>query len=137
MIDATTRSQLSRFLMVGGCGFASDIVVFEAMRMLDGGLILSRLVSASVAITVTWLMNRTYTFKTRGAAKPGVEYLRYVCVQSAGLIINLGTYFLLVFTTEYFSEHPLVALWAGGSLAIVSNFLGSKLWAFRQPRRAR
>ena len=137
MIDATTRAQLYRFLMVGGCGFASDIVVFEAMRMLDGGLIVSRLVSASVAITVTWLMNRTYTFKTRGGAKPGIEYLRYVCVQSAGLVINLGTYFLLVLRTGYFAEHPLVALWAGGSLAIVSNFLGSKLWAFRRTREVR
>ena len=55
----------------------------------------------------------------------------------AGLVINLGTYFLLVLRTEYFAAHPLVALWAGGSLAIVSNFLGSKLWAFRHPRRAR
>lgn len=137
MIDATTRGQIVRFLLVGGCGFASDIVVFKLLFFFDGGLILSRLGSASVAVTVTWMMNRNYTFKTAGGIKPGLEYIRYVCVQSAGLVINLGTYFILVLRYGFFAERPLLALWAGGSLAIVANFLGSKLWAFRHARETR
>ena len=134
MIDPTTRGQILRFLLVGSCGFASDIIVFKLLEYLGGGLIYSRLGSASVAVTVTWLMNRSYTFRTAGQLKPGLEYLRYVCVQSAGLVINLGTYFLLVLYYDYFAERPLLALWAGGSLAIITNFLGSKLWAFRYAR---
>jgi putative flippase GtrA len=118
-------------VVVGGCGFASDVIVFQLLLMLDGGLVVSRLVSAGVAITITWLMNRVFTFQTSRDPFPGLEYLRYVLVQMAGLILNIGCYLILVLRVDYFEANPLLALFAGASLAIVSNFLGSKIWVFR------
>jgi len=131
MSGAVTRGQVLRFLVVGGCGFAVDVLVFQWLIQLDGGLILSRLISASAAITVTWVMNRVFTFKTANTPSPGSEYLRYISVQGVGLVLNLGCYFLLVLRVEYFAVNPLLALCAGAGLAIVSHFLGSKFWVFR------
>ena len=123
--------QLIRFLMVGGCGFASDVATFLLARHFGGGPVESRLLSASVAVTVTWYLNRRYVFgaSTRGGI--AMEYLRYLGVQAVGQGSSLGCYFTLIFTSAYFAEHPLLALWAGGGFAVVVNYLGARFLAFR------
>ncbi len=60
-----------------------------------------------------------------------MEYLRYLGVQAVGQGSSLGCYFTLIFTSPYFAQHPLLALWIGGGFAVVVNYLGARFLAFR------
>ncbi len=123
--------QLPRFLGVGACGFLTDAGVFSALVWLGTEPLPARLVSASVAITLTWYLNRLHVFRTDGYSAHGPEYLRYLTVQAFGLIVNFGVFLYLLARGGVFAELPLLALCGGAALAIAFNFLGSRYWAYR------
>ena len=123
--------QLPRFLGVGACGFLTDVGVFSLLGWLDEEPLSARVVSASIAITLTWYLNRLHVFQTSGHSAHGPEYLRYLTVQAFGLIVNFGTFLFLLSRGGIFAELPLLALCGGAALAIAFNFLGSRYWAYR------
>ena len=127
----TGQAILPRFLVVGGCGFLLDAGIFQALVSADVGPIGARVVSAAAAITLTWYLNRRHVFRTHGVNRHGPEYLRYLSVQTFGLVINFGTFLILVTRVEAFRAMPLLALCAGAGLAIAFNFLGARYWAYR------
>ena len=61
----------------------------------------------------------------------GPEYARYLVIQSAGLVVNLGVYLALLNSVQALREVPVVALCGGALVAITFNFLGARYWAFR------
>ncbi|MCP4455031.1 MAG: GtrA family protein [Planctomycetes bacterium] len=81
-----------------------------------------------VAVTNSYLINKHWTFKTRGA-KVHHEFAKFVIVNLITLSINLGSMALLV---EQFSMDPRVAQLASIGLTLSINFLGNKFWTFRE-----
>ena len=131
MSRPATRTLLARFMAVGGCGFAIDVLSFQLIFSAGGGLILSRVLSATVAITLTWYLNRHLVFETHGVNRKGPEYGRYLGVQTIGLAVNFGVYFIALQLIPSLRSIPVIALAAGAAAALTFNFLGARLWAFR------
>ena len=131
MISTVTRKLLARFLSVGGLGFLLDVGVFQLFYSQGQGPVRSRLVSAAAAITLTWYLNRRLVFRTSQVNRSAPEYARYVTVQAAGLVINLGVYLVLLDRVSMLRQMPVLALCGGAAAAIVFNFLGARYWAFR------
>jgi putative flippase GtrA len=131
MICSPTRTLLAGFLSVGGLGFLLDVSVFQALFMVGYGPIASRFVSAGAAITLTWYLNRRHVFRTAQTSRSGPEYARYLVIQSAGLVVNLGIYLALLNSVQALREVPVIALCGGALVAITFNFLGARYWAFR------
>lgn len=127
----STRSLLARFMAVGGAGFALDALSFQLLFSAGGGLVVSRLASAAIAITLTWFLNRHFVFRTHAINRMGAEYSRYLAVQTVGLAVNFGVYFLMLDVFTPLQTVPIVALAAGAAAALAFNFLGARLWAFR------
>jgi len=130
----STRSLLARFMAVGGSGFAIDALSFQLIFSAGGGLIVSRVASAALAITLTWYLNRHFVFRTHAVNRMGTEYSRYLAVQTVGLAVNFGVYFLLLSVFVSLRTVPIVALAAGAAAALTFNFLGARLWAFRHEK---
>lgn len=124
-------TQFRRFVSVGGLGFLLDLGVFQGLVWLGLEPIPARLVSASMAITLTWILNRHLVFYTSSQIGRGAEYVRYVVVQGVGLSINLGVFLLLISSSELAGRVPVLALIGGAAAAIVFNYLGARWWAFR------
>ncbi len=131
MTASPTRTLLAGFLSVGALGFLLDVSVFQALFMFGYGAIVSRIVSAGAAITLTWYLNRRHVFRTAQTSRSGPEYARYLLIQTAGLAVNFAVYLALLYGVRVLREVPVVALCGGALTAITFNFLGARYWAFR------
>ncbi len=93
-------------------------------------LLQSRLGSFSVAVTVTWFLNRHRTFADRKSDRAGREWGRYALVNSIGALLNMGIFFWLVHRFDVFAELPILSLAVASSFALFFNFIASKHLAF-------
>lgn len=121
-----------RFSWIGAVGFC-----------VDGGLLLlshewlnlnwsaARLLSFTIAVTITWFLNRTITFGDRAASISLEEWRRYFAVNGIGALINLGIFLFLIECVPLFSGHPLVTLAVAAAIALAFNFFGSRRFVFR------
>ena len=120
-----------RFGAIGIIGFAVDAGVLTWLVNLNGwGLYESRVVSFGLAVTVTWYLNRRFTFAARAGSDRGREYGRYFGVQTVGALINLGVYVAIVAAVSAVAAYPVVPLAVGSGVAMVFNFLAARHFAF-------
>lgn len=127
----TSRVEFVWFLAIGAVGFAVDGGLLLAMTEAMGWPVLgARLLSFSVAVTVTWLLNRVLTFRHLASARRLREWRRYVAVNSVGAAINLGVFTALVWTVPWLHSSPLAAFALASAAALAFNFLGSRSFAF-------
>lgn len=81
--------ELSRFLLVGGAGFLTDVAVFSLLRwqalgLLDEEPLTAKVASATIATGVTWLGNRSWTWRHRTTASTRRELLLFVAMNGVG-----------------------------------------------------
>jgi putative flippase GtrA len=121
-----------RFGMVGVAGFSVDALVLHAMVGLFGFNPFSgRLVSFTVAVGATWLLNRTFTFRHKTTHGPIRQAALYFAVQGAGGVANLGAYSAAIAVVPMLRHMLLIPLAVGSAAGLCLTFLGSKHLAFR------
>ena len=116
------KKRLLSFLVVGGIGFLADAgVLLGLLRWTDIDPFTARLVAIAIALQVTWLLNRNFTFgkSTRHAA---VEGMRYSGVGIASAVLNYLVYSGLLVFIE--SIPPIVALTIGSATGTVFSYTG-------------
>ncbi|MGK7652277.1 GtrA family protein [Roseovarius sp. B08] len=120
-----------RFLAVGSVGFAIDAGVLWALMTLGGDAYLSRCISFALAMSVTWALNRRWTF--RGAHRTALhrEYIAYALVQGLGIAINFAVYALMLMLLGTGPILAVMALACGSGVALAANYLGLKHAVFR------
>ena len=121
------------FLVVGTIGFAIDAGGCAAL--IGAGLppLAARLPSMIAAIAATFLLNRSFTFRSRGSLAH--EAARYLGVYAAGASLNYGV-FALALALEP-GLPPILALALGTGVALGWNFLASRGLVFTAPALAR
>lgn len=123
-----------KFSVVGTIGFVVDAGILQVLAA-GGGMnpYLARVFSFLGAATVTWWLNRRYTFEVRHGATQS-EWLAYVALMVVGALVNYGAYAAAITWWPFAREH----LWAGvavGSIAGLGvNYLTSSRLAFRRDR---
>ena len=122
--------RLSAFVLVGIVGFAVDATVLSALVYgLSFSHYSARAVSFGTAVTVTWYLNRRWTFSSTNAAAR--EYRGYVLTQLVGAIINLGTYAAIIELSPALARWPVLPLAAGAALALAFNYTTAR-YVFRR-----
>lgn len=138
-LDRPRKSILNQFLRfgtVGVIGFLVDAgVLMLVLRLTSAGLYLSRVVSFLCAATVTWLLNRTFTFEAGSRTTPAQEWFRFVCANAIGGLLNFGVYSVLVSFSSLFRFHPTLAVAAGSLSGLGVNFGLSRAFIFRPQSR--
>lgn len=131
MMPPVIPKELRLFAYVGAAGFVVDGTVLVLLyQWLDWSILPSRILSFSVAASVTWLLNRRTTFFHRKTERPLSEWARYVAVNAVGGLLNL---FLFIWMMNYLPGeglYPLLALGCASGVALTVNFVGSKYVAF-------
>ncbi|NBC48970.1 MAG: GtrA family protein [Gammaproteobacteria bacterium] len=123
--------QVWRFAVVGALGFGVDALVLTGLVRAGGyGLYEARLLSFAVAVTVTWVLNRRFTFRQRASRDRSSEYGRYFIVQGTGALINLGVYAAVLMAWPVLAAWPVLPLAVGSGAAMVFNFVGSRYFAY-------
>ncbi len=120
------NKQLQGFIVVGGIGFLVDAGVLTLLvKTTELGPFYGRAVSFAAAVTVTWLLNRTYVFGCAVQDRSSSEYAAYVTVQVVGAAINLAVYAFIIATVPRFGAAPVIPLAAGAAAALVFNYVAT------------
>lgn len=138
MNPALVRKILS-FGIVGTVGFAVDAGVLTLLSSKLGvNVYLARACSFTVAVFVTWLLNRNWVFKVDGprTMTRTTEYISYLSVQAGGALINLSIFSLIIFYSPNLKAYPIIPLAFGSIGGMFFNFIGAQLWVFRAKRRS-
>jgi putative flippase GtrA len=130
-------NQIFWFIIAGTVGFIVDAGVLEFLvRYTDAGLFIGRIISFSIAVVVTWKLNRLFTFKQEAIAVIGVkkalsEFFKYLLSSSLSIAINFSIYTFSIFSFTLCREIPSLAVVLGSLGAMFVTFFMSKYWVFK------
>ena len=126
------HSQLFRFCVVGAAAFLVDASIVQLLVVGHGwNPYAGRAVSYLAAATTAWLLNRRFTF---GAGSDPIhhEYAKYLVLNTAGGLVNYGTYAAMVLTWDAVRQHPVLGVAAGSIAGLVVNFALNRWLVFRR-----
>jgi dolichol-phosphate mannosyltransferase len=131
MTTGHTGNQFVRFALVGSSGVLTNLAVYSGLIYL---LFVHYLIAASAsfvtAMSGNFILNLRWTFKTHGRGFKAIrdQYLKYAIVTLVSYVINILVLWILV---DFWHWHKVVAQLTAIFMTTASNFLGSKLWAFK------
>ena len=120
--------QFIKFAMVGAVGFFLDAFTLLWLLEINWTLFSGRMASFACAVSVTWYLNRMWTFNQVGVVKLTVvqQYGYYLTVQVIGAGINIGTFFLVIYWFPMTGVQPLIPLVVGSLVAMGFNYILAK-----------
>lgn len=134
--------QIIKFGIVGVSNTVVDFAILNflmwAFKINSGPWIIVFNVTAfSAAVINSYVWNRFWTFKIKSRQEMPEEFAKFMLISVVGVFINSGiVYGGTTFFTPLFGLSA--GLWANGvkliatGVAMVWNFIGYKLWAFRE-----
>jgi len=130
-MQASNREFL-RFCAVGSLGFVVDAGLLQVLAGRFGmDPYASRGISFLVAATVTWQLNRCYTFSAAAAARGYRQWGRYVAVNAVGGGLNYLTYALGVMQVDMVRRYLFLGVATGSAVGLLVNYTASKYLVFR------
>lgn len=113
-----------RFCVVGVIGFAVDAgATVYLTQSVDRDPLQARVVAFLLAATVTWALNRRFTFRSKAGVSTWVPY---VMLTAVGAAINLGIYLAWIRFAGEDAFGVLSGVGAGSIAALSFNFLASR-----------
>ena len=123
--------RLVSFGIIGVFGFVVDSAVLYLFVFGCGaGLYVSRVFSYLAAATVTWWLNRNYTFSRNKHANRSAEWIRFLLFNLGGGLVNYGVYSVMVAGYPLVAKHPVLGVAAGSLAGMVINYSLSSLFVF-------
>ena len=127
---------LLRFCIVGTLGFLVDGATTLALVKMAGlSPMVARVLAFLLAASVTWQLNRRFTFRSDAARS---SWLPYVALTSVGALVNIGVYRLWLGLNGVAPAQLVVGIALGSVAALVFNFgvsrrlFGARLTATNQ-----
>ncbi|MGH7057264.1 MAG: GtrA family protein [Acetobacteraceae bacterium] len=127
---AAAAVQMIQFGLVGSIGFVFDTATVYTLRQ-PLGLYNAGLVGYVVAASVNWLLNRLWTFHGSEHTSMPRQWARFMIANLVGLVLNRGTYSLLVTVFPLAARMPVLAVAGGAVAGFGANFLFSRRFVFR------
>lgn len=121
-------NQFVKFSLVGVINTSINLIVLYALtEYFHIYYIISAVFAFLAAVTNSFLLNKTWTFKENIAYKASLKYFKFIIISVTALLINLIVLYVLV---EYFKIWYIYAQLIGIVSNLIINFLGNKLWTF-------
>ena len=112
--------EIVRFGVVGVAGFVVDAGVLTLGLRAGTGLWIGRMISYVAAATVTFGLNRAWTFRTADRSRPVArDWSVFLLVNLVGFACNYGTYAALIASVPLVRELPVLGV-AAGALGVCS-----------------
>ena len=124
-------AEFLRFGLVGAVGYIVDTAVVYALKgALGPGP--AGMPSFILAATVTWALNRAWTWRGRSNGGSRLrQWAHFLAVSSPGLLLNRSVYEALVYAVPLFAAYPFLATAAGTGAGMFVNFGLSRKLVFR------
>lgn len=119
--------QFIKFAMVGVVNTTTSFTIyFMATRWLEIPPLLANAIAFVVAVTVSYLLNKRWTFRDTRRASAG-QYSRFVMIN----IVGLGLSEAIIATLHHgLGWNDIIAFFGAVLIVMFWNFGGNKLWTF-------
>lgn len=129
------KKQFISFSIIGGVGFVVDTgVLYFLIYAFDANLYLGRIFSYLCAVTITWILNRTFTFGSGKQKNCQIglwrQWGKFAACNTLGAVINYTIYALLITFSSVLYANPVFAVAIGTLFSVNVNFLLSKKYVF-------
>jgi putative flippase GtrA len=124
-------SSLFRFLIVGTVGFLTDtVIVYAFVYLLGWHYIVGRLLSFAIAVGVTLMLNRAWTFRVV-RDRPVSRSIVYVIAQILGGAVNIAVYAASASAVPILRSWLVIPLALGSGFGLLVTYSMSRYVAFR------
>lgn len=127
--------QLFRFSVVGTTGFLIDAALLHALLATGMGPYAARVPSFVAAVTWTWLLNRSFTFRAPRHEAMGGEWAAYIRLMLIGAGLNYGVYAVALWQSLLVREWPVIGVALGSIAGLLVNFFNSRRLLYTAPVR--
>lgn len=136
---AVRHRELVKFALVGGITYIVDITLFTLLKttILEPKPVTAKIVAVLLATIVSYILNREWSFRTRGGRERHHEAALFFLVCGIGMVINAIPLWISRYVLEL--KIPQVSLLAQEAADFISaNVIGTLLamafrwWAFRK-----
>ena len=148
---ALKHRELVKFALVGGTCFVIDTVLFFGIKtvVLPNNPVTAKIIATLVATIVSYVLNREWSFRTRGGRERHHEAALFFLINGIGIVLNSAPLYVARYLfhlqephvsrlTEEISDF-LSAQIIGTLIAMAFRWYGYKKWVFpeenaRRPR---
>jgi putative flippase GtrA len=136
---AVRHRELVKFAVVGGITYVVDITLFTLLKLtvLEPKPVTAKVVAVLVATVVSYVLNREWSFRTRGGRDRRYEASLFFLICGIGLVINATPLWISRYVLDL--RVPAVSLLAQEAADFASaNVIGTLLamafrwWTFRR-----
>ncbi len=124
--------EVSAFGIVGAVNFGVDLAIFNALHVgEDVGVLTSKVISTTVATTLSYFMNRHWSFSHRARTGLRREYLLFFAINVVALLIGLAVLAISHYGLGYTDNLSVnIANLIGIGIGTVFRFWSYKRWVF-------
>ncbi|MCY0876851.1 MAG: GtrA family protein [Firmicutes bacterium] len=122
--------KIIRFGLVGVVGFVADSLVLKGLLSVGVDLYIGQVVAYFLAASVTWAINRKFTFRTAKRAS-WREWVGYLGANALGGVLNYITFVICTKASVVFHDYPYLAVAVGSVVGMVVNYTLSLLFVFK------
>ena len=139
---ALKHRELVKFALVGGTCFVIDTVLFFGIKtvVLPNNPVTAKIIATLVATIVSYVLNREWSFRTRGGRERHHEAALFFLVNGIGIVLNSAPLYIARYAfhlqepyvsrlTEEVSDF-LSAQIIGTLIAMAFRWYGYKTWVF-------
>lgn len=139
---ALKHRELVKFALVGGTCFVIDTVLFFGIKtiILPNNPVTAKIIATLVATIVSYILNREWSFRTRGGRERHHEAALFFLVNGIGIVLNSAPLYVARYLfhlqephvsrlTEEISDF-LSAQIIGTLIAMAFRWYGYKKWVF-------
>ncbi|GAA3633899.1 GtrA family protein [Lentzea roselyniae] len=139
---ALKHRELVKFALVGGTCFVIDTVLFFGIKtiILPNNPVTAKIIATLVATIVSYILNREWSFRTRGGRERHHEAALFFLVNGIGIVLNSAPLYIARYLfhlqephvsrlTEEISDF-LSAQIIGTLVAMLFRWYGYKKWVF-------
>lgn len=121
--------EMLKFLVGGGSAVIIDFVVYRVLLLSGGDIVWSKGVSYVSGAIVGFIINKLWTFQSKGFSER--EIGRYILLYIVSACLNTGVNKV----TLHFVDITLVAFLFATGASTVMNFLGQKFFVFVKEKK--
>lgn len=126
-----TTIKFLKFCMVGLFVYFVDALLFLMLLNMTHATLLSRVGSTAVAMTVSWWLNKIFTFSDTKSVNNQLQLARFMVSQTPGALTNIAVSTMAYIEFGLFKENPFLSVALGSCAGLAVNFMMANQFVFK------
>lgn len=126
-----TSIKFFKFSMVGLFVYVVDASLFWLLLNITQVTLLSRVCGTAIAMTVSWWLNKTFTFSDTQSVNNQLQLVKFMASQTPGALTNVAVSTMVYTELGPFKENPFLSVAFGSCAGLAVNFMMANQFVFK------